>query len=186
MKRLAAILFLAVVLFNFYGYQLLIDYFQKQQESKLEKELDNNKYDDQDLVFIKLPVNLPYYNYTNSKNYERVNGSIEVNGIEYKYVKRRVYNDTIELACLPNTQKQQFKSVRDDFFKLNNDWQTTHSGKKGMPAFKNFTLDFCNKLCLFSLPHLNEDIKRPIVTNSILLPFYYCSVNGQPPEISLA
>ena len=80
---------------------------------------------------IKTPVTLPYY--TNSLQFETVNGAIEMDGIEYEYIKRRIYNDSIELVCLPNVEKQNLESARDQFVRLSNDWQSSESNEK-LPA----------------------------------------------------
>ena len=180
LKRLAAILFIVVVLFNFYGYNLVIDYAQNQKDREFASLLDNNRYNENDLVYVKLPVNLPYYG--NSKNYEKVSGSVEVNGVEYKYVKRRVYNDTIELACLPNTNKQTLQSARINYFNLSNDLQTNHNGKKTSLTIKSVSLDFCNKLISYNLPDLaktNKSYHTSLLNN---LPDLFLPVQAQPPE----
>jgi hypothetical protein len=179
LKRFASILFLTIVLFNLYGYHIVISYFQSQDEHSLEARLDHNQYSEDDLIYIKLPLNLPYYNSTS--NYERVNGSINVAGIEYKYVKRRVYNDTIELACIPNYNNQKFESVKDEFFKLSNDWQSNHQGKKSI-VIQNFTFEYCNKLLHYSLNQLDEQKRSYGISPSTSLIFCFKSVLEQPPE----
>jgi hypothetical protein len=179
LKRFASILFLTIVLFNLYGYHIVISYFQSQEERSLEARLDHNQYSDNDLIYIKLPLNLPYYNI--STNYERVNGAIMVAGIEYKYVKRRVYNDTIELACIPNFNSQKFESVKNEFFKLSNDWQSNHQGKKSI-TIQNFNFEYCNKLPHYSLSLLDEQEKSFEVAPPASLIFCYKSVSEQPPE----
>ena len=179
MKRFASILFLTIVLFNLYGYHIVISYFQTQDERSLEARLDKNQYSENDLIYIKLPLNLPYYN--SSSNFERVNGAINVSGIEYKYVKRRVYNDTIELACIPNFNSQKFESVKDEFFKLSNDWQSSHQGKKSITV-QNFTFEYCNKLPHYSLCQLDEQEKSFGAAPPASLISCYKSVLEQPPE----
>ena len=56
---------------------------------------------------------MPYI--TNLSNYERVDGEMEVNGIYYNYVKRKVYNDTLYLMCLPNKNKTRLSSARNEY-----------------------------------------------------------------------
>lgn len=60
-----------------------------------------------------MPLHLPYM--TSSSDYERVDGSVQINGIYYNYVKRKVYNDTLYLMCLPNTDKTKLYSARNDY-----------------------------------------------------------------------
>ena len=184
LKRLAAILFISVVLFNLYGYQFVIDFFQDKQEVQLQSSIDNDQYNEQDLVYIKLPVNLPYY--SNSANYEKITGSVTVKGVEYKYVKRRIYNDSIELACVLNTGKQEFQSARDEFMKLSNDWLNTHPTKKSTTNIKLVTLDFCNKINSFTISSLAIMPARSYLINTNLPPLQYLGILEQPPDGRLA
>jgi hypothetical protein len=184
LKRLAAILFISVVLFNLYGYQLVIDFFQNKQDIQLQSTIDKDQYNEQDLVYIKLPVNLPYY--SNSANYEKISGSVTVSGVEYKYVKRRIYNDSIELACVLNTDKQQFQSARDEFMKLSNDWLNTHPTKKSTTNIKLVTLDFCNKINSFTISSLASISTRLYLMDTNLPPLHYLGILEQPPDGRLA
>lgn len=140
MKRLSAILFLSILLFNFYGYQLLINRLQYSEEARLEKKLDASEYGTNDLISIKTPLHLPYY--TNSVSYERVYGSVNVNGVDYEYVKRRVYQDTLELLCLPNKAKTNLQSVKNDFVKMSLDGTPIHKKGAGHNPIKISLPDF--------------------------------------------
>jgi hypothetical protein len=132
---------LAIFLFNWAGYQLFTSYVEAKKNTELETQLDNNRYDENQLVTIKIPVtSLPYYN--NSKSFERTDGQIEIAGIPYKYVKRRIYNDSLELLCIPNKTAMQLHSAKDDFFKLVNDLQgQTKKTSSHSNNYKNFSLD---------------------------------------------
>ncbi len=123
MKRLAAILFFAAILFNFYGYRLVISCMQVNSDATLEKQVDQNKYDEHQLISIKTKLDLPYY--SSSPEYERAYGTMTVNGISYQYVKRRVYKDTLELLCLPNDAKTKMQSVTNELTKELADGQAT-------------------------------------------------------------
>ena len=112
MKRLAAILFFCVILFNFYGYRLVISYMEAESDASLAEKVDKNNYDDQELITIKTKLDLPYY--LSSPEYERAYGSITINGTSYQYVKRRIYKDTLELLCLPNKAKTKMQSLKNE------------------------------------------------------------------------
>ncbi len=92
---------------------------QQKSDSQLEAKLDNNAYDDTQLLELKVPINLPYQ--ATWADYQRYNGEIEIKGILYKYVKRKVADDTLYVMCIPNTSKMHFKSVKDNFFNITND-----------------------------------------------------------------
>ncbi len=142
MRPVASILLLIVLLFNFIGYRLVSSYLEDKANDRLEAKLDKHDYDDLQLISLKVPVTqLSYYN--NSSQFERIDGQIEVNGVQYKYVKRRIYNDSVELLCIPNQTAMSLRSAKDEFFKLVNDLQQTGQSKKSDPhsSFKNFSVD---------------------------------------------
>lgn len=128
MKKLFAIVLLGILLFNWGGYRFVTDYLEARADQRLEAALDQENYDEAALISIKVPTNLPYY--SNSPTYERVDGSININGIAYKYVKRRIYNDSLEVMCIPNAVKAGLQTARDDFFRLANDLVSNTSAKK--------------------------------------------------------
>ena len=118
---------MGILFFNWYGYQLVSSFLESRADRQLEARLDNNKYDDSQLILIKVAsTHLSYYN--SSTQFERVDGKIEVGGIEYKYVKRRLYNDSLELLCIPNQTAMGLKSAKNEFFQLVNDLQS-HNGQ---------------------------------------------------------
>jgi hypothetical protein len=142
LKRLVSILLLIVLLFNFIGYRFFSSYLEEKANTQLEAKLDQNDYNDDQLISLKIPVtHLSYYN--SSAQFERVDGQIEVNGIQYKYVKRRFYNDSVEMLCIPNQTAMSLRSAKDEFFKLVNDLQRTGQSKKTDPhsSSKNFSVD---------------------------------------------
>ena len=142
MKRLASILLLFILLFNFIGYRFVTSYLEERADNRLEARLDQNEYDDAQLISIKTPItHLAYYN--NSNQFERVDGKVEINGIQYKYVKRRFFKDSAEMLCIPNPTAMRLQSAKDEFFKLVNDLEHTGQGKKNTPhsPTKNFSLD---------------------------------------------
>src|SRR3954468_10461810 len=89
LKKLAAILLLALFVFNTAAYRLLIEYVQARADAKLEARLDKGYYNKDELITVKVPINLPYQ--TNWKEFERIDGEMNVNGTVYKYVKRVIY-----------------------------------------------------------------------------------------------
>ena len=116
-----------ILLFNLVGYRFIVDYMQKQSDEKLEVRLDKNEYNESQLIEIKIPVNLPYQ--TSWSEYERYDGEVGMGGITYKYVKRKLCDDTLYLKCIPNTQRMQLQATKNDFFKNKNDIAQNTSGK---------------------------------------------------------
>lgn len=79
-----------------------------------------------------VPIYLPYH--SDWKDFEDYEGEIEVDGIDYHYVKRKVEKDHLLLLCLPNTEKQLIQSSRDQFFRLVNDIDQSQDQKGTQPA----------------------------------------------------
>jgi hypothetical protein len=147
LKRLPAILFLLILVFNFVGYRLVIAYMEKGSDAVLEKKLDHREYSDDELLSIKTGLNLPYY--SSSPEFERTYGSITINGLVYEYVKKRVYNDTLELLCLPNAAKTALQDVRNALTKSAADGQASLPLKKGPSTVKITLPDFFQELSAF-------------------------------------
>jgi hypothetical protein len=100
-KRIIAILLIAILLFNWVGYQLYTAIMEQRADNTLIASLDENNYTESELISIKVPaVHLSYY--VNTKEFERVDGKVEIAGVQYNYVKRRYINDSLELMCIPN------------------------------------------------------------------------------------
>jgi hypothetical protein len=146
LRKLAAIFFFLIVLFNFYGYRILISYLQFNQTTHLENKVDQQQYSDDELISIKTTLHLPYY--SGSSEFERAYGSIKVGGIDYEYVKKRVYNDTLELLCIPNHSKTSLHHLSNEITKMAADGQSSTSPGKTI-QIKTSLLDFCNPLQVF-------------------------------------
>lgn len=133
-----------------------------QADVKLEARLDRDDYDESQLIELRVPINLPYHN--DWKEFERFSGSIEINGVHYNYVKRKVEKGELVLLCLPNDEKQQLQSARDQFFKLVNDLQQPGSNKK---SDQNNTA-FKNLLSEYQKENNNWQIERLLATHETL------------------
>jgi hypothetical protein len=108
---------------------------------QLQIQLDDNNYEESQLVSLKVPLtHLSYYN--NSKEFETINGSIEMNGIRYKYVKRRIYNDSLEVLCIPDAVTMQLKAAKNIFFAVVNGLRHDGTPEKKQSANTNVAKDF--------------------------------------------
>jgi len=137
-KRIVSALLICLLFFNWFGYNLVVNYLQQQSDFYLEASLDKNQYNDADLIELKIAIKVPYQN--SWPTYERYDGEIEMKGITYKYVKRKVFNDTLYLMCIPNTAKMNLETSRNDFFKNSIDLgNTTNSEKSKSLSFKKVT-----------------------------------------------
>lgn len=107
---------MGILFFNWYGYQLLTMYMQRQSDLHLEARLDRNEYDESQLLRVKIPItSLAYYN--SSREFQRVDGQIDIGGIRYQYVKRRIFGDSLELLCITNHTAMELQKVKSDWCK---------------------------------------------------------------------
>lgn len=139
MKKITAILLMGVLLLNWFGYRLVADYFENRASNEMQAQLDIDNYSDVELISIKVPLSIPYG--PNSQNFEKVEGNIDINGINYQYVKRRFYKDTLELMCIPNTATTNIKNAREEFSKLANDFVNLSTSKK-LPNSHNHSVKY--------------------------------------------
>lgn len=139
-------------------------------------------YDESELISVKTYYPLPYL--TNSPDFERWDGEVNVNGIVYKYVKRRFVNDSIEFLCLPDHQLTQLKADKENLFRITNDLQQDQQNKKqnNIPAFKRILADYCEEA---DLPEFAIQIIKPVHYSFYLIPStgFYVTATEQPPDI---
>ena len=155
-------------------------------DASLELVLDAKGYNDADLICIKQPTNLPYYN--NTQSFHRIDGEVEINGIKYKYVKCRIYNDSLEMLCIPNKAKMKIEQSKNDYAKIANDFQQGNSKKKSGTDHTSF-----QKL-LGEYEGLQQyTINKVIVLhtsfrlcNTVTENIYCPNTAGQPPEATQA
>jgi hypothetical protein len=184
LKRLATILLMGVLFFNWYGYQLLSNYWQDRAERTLEASFDQNNYDESALISFKLPLtSLSYYN--NTPGYQRVNGRIDISGVRYQYVKRRIYSDTLEVLCLPNLTAMKLRTATSDFFRQINDLQQQTQGKKNTNhSTKDISKDYRPAATGVVIP---DALAQTVVKATSLyapsrLPSVYAPTAYNPPE----
>jgi hypothetical protein len=182
MRSIACILALTILLFNWFGYRLLISVLETRADQQLESQFDENKYDESQLVSIKIPVRyLPYY--SNSSSFERVDGQIEIKGVQYKYVKRRIYNDSLEMLCIPNHMAMKLQTAKNEFFKFSNDLQQEKKSGQYPHAVKYLSIDYYIPTILFGLagPHFISEKTSSSYSTSITS--CYSPTREEPPDI---
>ena len=127
MRKAAAILLLALLAFNWCGYRFVFSYMQFKANKQLESKLDSEEYDASRLVELRIPLHMPYQ--SNRTDFERIDGEVELDGVHYKYVKRKVVDGYLILLCLPNEQKMRIESAKIDVVKYGGDFQTIPTNK---------------------------------------------------------
>ena len=158
----------------------MIDCMQDRQQQNFTAKLDKADYSDQELVSIKTVLNLPYY--TSSSEYERAYGSINVNGVDYEYVKRRVLNDTLELLCLPNHTKTNLQAAKSDLAKFSVDGQTSQSNKKSSNILKINFPDFSQEMNSISFAAAHASANKYFTGDFNFNPGENLSPEPEPPK----
>jgi hypothetical protein len=181
LKKIATLLLLSIFCFNWIGYRLLLSYAENKADRQLEANLDNQDYDKAQLVSIKLPLS-HFSAYINAMGFERADGQLECNGICYNYVKIRIYNDSLELLCIPNQKVINLRQAKDNYFKLVSDMQQRSNKNQGNHFIKIISayflltgyqfLGYCLYYQLFIWPEFINELARN----------FYSPVIENPPE----
>jgi hypothetical protein len=182
LKPITAILLLVIHVFNMGGYRIVFTQLEKKASDQLVQQLDKEEYDDSQLIEMKVPLPMPYQ--TNWADFERYNGEIEISGVHYNYVKRKVQNDTLILLCIPNQGKMKLNSAKEQFFSLVNDISTDN--KVPVPAkssvLKIVTSEYQDNRTeiAFSCPESIES--EFVLTHHTILPDTFLDKPFQPPR----
>lgn len=142
---------------------------------------------DQDLVSIKVATVLPPYTYP-SNRYEAVNGEVNVNGMTYKYVKRRILKDSIEFLCAPHFAKKRLENAREEFFRLSNDLQNASDQKKSTATLqiKPVVFEYCSLTESYNFFAFKGNRKNYYGTLNTLKPQKFSAGVDHPPEKVMA
>jgi hypothetical protein len=132
---------MGLLLFNWCGYRLVVDWLQQNTEARIEAVIEGKTYDPDHLLEIAVATNLPYT--SDWSEWERVSGSVEVSGLHYQYVERKMEKGNMLYRCLPNVEKQNLLAARDEFFQLVNNFNTqTDKQSSHTIVINNFIGDY--------------------------------------------
>ncbi len=184
-RKIAAILLICLLAFNWYGYRFVTGYFQKKADTQLEAKIDVNDYDESQLIEIRVALDMPYQ--VSSSEFERHYGEIELNGNIYAYVKRKIENGYLVLKCIPNTVKQDIKNADNILFTANNGLDQEHNGKSSSPLgniFKSIFSDYDDYSQNYNLKNVEDSNQKPLHTGTSFLNSVCLPVSEQPPEVA--
>jgi|SRR5688572_30581858 len=115
------------MVFNLVGYRWLFSAIENKATANLEQKISSGEYIDEQLIEIRIPLNMPYYS---DKEYENVYGETDFNGEHYRYVKRKVSGNILYLLCLPNKEKTNIVKAENEFTKAVNDIPANKQGSQ--------------------------------------------------------
>jgi hypothetical protein len=175
---------MGILLFNLCGYQILHAYFEERAGQQLEYRLDINNYNETALFSIRVPAkHLAYYNH--SIQFDRFNGQVEVCGVLYRYVKRRLYNDYIEMLCIPNQGVMELLKTKIDIFKLVNDLKSSDQEKTpGSHSYKSFSSDFFTSQEPFQIKNPVYRFRKNNFCYTTITPVHCIFTDERPPDMT--
>lgn len=185
LRKVAAILLICLLLFNWIGYRFVTGYLQKKADRQLEAKIDVNDYNESELIEIRVPLNMPYQN--NWSDFQRHYGEIELSGKIYTYVKRKIEDGYLVLKCIPNTAKQSLKNADNILFTVNNGLDQEHNGKNNSPLttiFKTIFSDYDNCPLSYNLQLLIDLHKKCTQSETSSFTSVSLPVTEQPPEVA--
>jgi hypothetical protein len=181
-KQAATILLLCLLAFNWLGYRLLSSYLEHSSDLALEKKIEKEDFDDASLLELRVALNAPYLGETFT-DFERIDGEIVVDGIHYRYVKRKVENGELVLMCIPNAGKTKILNSRVDFLKMTNDLnQSSESKNKNSSSFKSFTTEYRFENNSWALACVSSIAKMEFSIMSTTITDGYSALPERPPR----
>ena len=182
LKKLASILLIAILFFNWYGYRIVTGLLEDKVDQQLETRLDNQEYEESQLIEVRVALNVPYQN--NQSEFERHYGEVEVDGKYYTYVKRKIENGFLVLKCISNSGKEKIKAAGNDFFKMANGIDQPSEKKQNTPnSFaKNFWSEYDGREPEYDFTRFSETVCSQFIDNSSSIADIFRPIPGQPPE----
>ena len=147
----------------------------------MEQKVDRSDYNEEELLSIKTKLNLPYY--SSSPQFERAFGSVTVDGVVYEYVQKRVYNDTLEVLCLPNGLKTNLHGVKNDLAKASADGQASAPVKKGASTLKVSLPDYCQSFEI-TISGAAAETQPFFLQNESFSLSHFIKQQERPPQVS--
>jgi hypothetical protein len=182
LKRLAAISFLLLLLFNAFGYYLLFGYEQAQARQQAVSAIQD--LPESSFMVVKMLVS-PYAHVAD-RDFEYVEGAFIKDGKAYNFVKKRIVNDSLELYCLNNVRQDQLTAQYNAFVKENVLNGKTSQNLPTKQLLKSFLKEYI-PLEIYSLSfHTASDTEggNHIVSPDDALPIVYLSTTSPPPNVA--
>ncbi len=115
MKRLITLFLLFLFLLNMLGYYGIFVGLQWQNGRALNARLDSDDYEEFETVTYKIPLTIPYG--TDSRDFERVEGTFHYEGETYRLVKQKFYRDTLHIVVIKDEKSQRINEALSDYVK---------------------------------------------------------------------
>ena len=182
MRKPASAILLIILLFNMVGYRAWFYYAEQKADAAMEASLNQDQYNDKDLVAITVPLNNPYL--LDTKTFERVDGEIMYQGKMMKYVKRNVANGRLTLLCIADTPKMVLTKAKAQYGNLANEPAGSSNGGSKSGMQKSFSSGDYESQEIFSATAYfqSADLSVSSLFLTQLKAGHVCP-SGKPPEL---
>jgi hypothetical protein len=177
-KKLVSISLVLLLLFNAMGFYTIFIGLEYKNEARLLQSFDNDSYDLNNTITIKVPVSIPYA--SNQEEFERVNGEFNYQGYSYRMVKQKYAMDTLHIICVKDVEGKRIHQALGDYVKnlVGQAPVTKGNGKVVLSFLKDYFQP------LFAVVHTCTGWSSTIQlhsANSNFLSFYFADI-VHPPE----
>jgi len=178
-KRVLSIALIVLFLFNVIGYYGIYMAMLRQARVALNEKIDNEQYQEEQTVTIKIPLTLPY---PVQEDYQRVQGDFEHQGEFYKLVKQKYSNDTLYVVCLKSAEEKRAFKVFSDLVKLSTENSSTSSSQNSK-TIVSVIKDY-NPVVeeIHFTPRQSIDLAKPFAFFTVTILSQDLSVFSPPPE----
>lgn len=163
------------------GYTVVFALLNNKSYTLLADKIDQHLYNDKDLVLVKVPLNLNYY--ISQGEYEAFEGSATINGNHYNYVKRKVYNDTLFLLCLPNKERDKLQLAKSNYAKGANGFEGKNDKDDMAKVEKSFS-PYHEKQNDYLLTHPAVTSNKLFSFIPVFIPRTFITPPYLPPDVS--
>src|SRR5688572_4146013 len=178
MRRFVALILLTIFLFNTAGYYILYQAVRSHSTTVLLKRLDNDLYQQEETVTLKLPIVIPYQSNT---DYQRVNGSFEHDGEFYKLIKQKIENDTLIVVCYQDHAEKKLSNLVTDYTKIINDLPAS-SKSNALKLLNSFAKDYEVTHEASPLQPTGTESTYPLTYPKTFFADFKAAVTSPPPE----
>jgi hypothetical protein len=162
------------------GYYGIYMAMLRQARVALNEKIDNEQYQEEQIVTIKIPLTLPY---PVQEDYQRVQGDFEHQGEFYKLVKQKYSNDTLYVVCIKSAEEKRAFKVFSDLVKLSTDQSSPSSNNQSSKTIVSVIKDY-NPVVeeIHFAPRQSIDLAKPFAFLTITILSQDLSVFSPPPE----
>ena len=140
MRKGLSLILLIVFLFNVGGYYVVFVGLHFQLDQQLTSRLDNDLYDVEETVELKIPMPLPYPIY--SDGFERVDGKFEHKGEYFKLIKHKWEKDTLYVVCIRDHGTRELVSTMINYVQHTLGLVNSSTGHKALNYLSKLIKDF--------------------------------------------